>query len=295
MWPASSSILTTQSGTFAASHAPCAAGTRTSVSPYSTRTGTEMSRTSKPQGRRNARSSSTQPHTPFTRLLGSRFADDLTELGTRQLRLIRLAEIEIAENVGRVLGYAFRHGGVLALQLDAENVLARLRPAELLDVLGIHAGKPRIALEARRSERRDPDRARCADHPVWQERGAREHVWTTSRSAAHAEALESEAVGEQHHVFGLVRHCPPSPACRLTVSRPVVGHDTRAEFDEELLVRPAAEPDPGVPCRDMIGKPSGSPQTAKARTRPSGVVVVLRDSPTSRPYGVWRARSRDMR
>ena len=40
----------------------------------------------------------------------------------------------------------------------------------------------------------------------------------------------------------LARQLPRrSPACRLPVARAVVGHDTRAKLDEEILVRPAAE------------------------------------------------------
>ena len=38
---------------------------------------------------------------------------------------------------------------------------------------------------------------------------------------------------------------------------------------------------PGVPCSPRTRNPSGSPQTANASTRPSGVVTVLSESPTN--------------
>ena len=128
-------------------------------------------------------------------------------------------------------------------------------------------------------------------------------MWTTSRSAAHAEALESEAVGEQQHVFGLVGHCPPSPACRPTVSRPVVGHHTHAELPVEVLVRPAAQPGSRRPVQGHDREPlritpdsEGKDATIRGRRRPERLthdssLRAVRSSP--RPYAGGRAHSRE--
>src|SRR5262245_18531197 len=111
------------------------------------------------------------PHTVH-RLLRYGFADDLMDFGARQLRLVRLAEIEVAKDRRWVCGHAFPHRCVLALQFDAEDALARLGPSELLDVLGIHPVEPSLALEARSSIGRDADRARRANHSIREESGA---------------------------------------------------------------------------------------------------------------------------
>jgi len=58
---------------------------------------------------------------------------------------------------GRVDPGAFLELLLQRLQLASEDVLASERPAELLQVLRIHAGKPGILLEPRRAERRDTD------------------------------------------------------------------------------------------------------------------------------------------
>jgi hypothetical protein len=52
------------------------------------------------------------------------------------------------------------------LQLGSEDVLAGERPAELLDVLRIHAGKPGFLLEPGWAERCDTDLADRAHDPI---------------------------------------------------------------------------------------------------------------------------------
>ena len=127
-------------------------------------------------------------HRPLER----RLADDLHRFRAGQLRSIRLAHVEVLEDRGRVDTDAFLDLLLQRLELGSEDVFAGERPAELLDVLRIHAGKPGFLLQPGRSERRNTDLADRADDPIGQERRAREHVRSSARTSGGAELIEAE-------------------------------------------------------------------------------------------------------
>ena len=86
--------------------------------------------------------------------------------GRANSRSIRLAHIEVLQDGRGVDADAFLELLLQRLQLASEDVLAGERPAEFLDVLRIHAGKPGFLLEPGRAERRDADIADRAYHTV---------------------------------------------------------------------------------------------------------------------------------
>ena len=148
-WPATPSTFTTAPGTWAASHSPWAGGTSTSVAPYRTSTGIVISPTSKPHGSMCARSSSAQPPTPRTECS----AHDSRITCARSLRVSSLRSASLrSKSPSTAAGSSATPGHdlrVLRLELAHQDLLAGLHPAELLDVLRVHAGEPVVLLEPR--------------------------------------------------------------------------------------------------------------------------------------------------
>ena len=163
-------------------------------------------------------------HRPLER----RLAEDLRPLWAGQLRSIRLAHIDVLQDGGRVDPGAFLELLLQRLQFASEDVLASERPAELLDVLRIHAGKPGILLEPRRTERRDTDRADRAYDTIGEERRARECMRSPARPSADAEAIEAELVCKRAHVGDLVDHATAMVPIRPPIPRTIVGHEAHA-------------------------------------------------------------------
>ena len=199
----------------------------------------------------------------------------------RQLLAVRLAQVEVAEHRGRVVGHAGDDLRVLGLELPHQDLLAGLRPAEFLDVLRVHAREPVLALEPGLSERCHADHAGGANDPVWQACRARQRVRSATGTARDAELLEAEVIGERGHVVDLVDDAPARPAGRPSVPGPVVRDEEDPGSPVDALVRPALEPAPGVPCNTSTGKSPGSPHSAYASVRPSGVSNVSKGSPTA--------------
>jgi RimJ/RimL family protein N-acetyltransferase len=107
-----------------------------------------------------------------------------------------------------------RHGASPRLEVGGESSLAGESGAELLVVLGCHAGKP---VEALRAPRRDTrDRRDRADEPR-QQRSAGEGMRPAAGVADHVEPVETERVGEGANVLSDVRDAPPPLPRRLAI------------------------------------------------------------------------------
>ena len=208
------------------------------------------------------------------------------DLRTGQLRSIRLAQIEVWRTVD---GSDDDSAPPLhqTLELAGEDVLAGKCPADFLDVLRVHAREPGVLVEPRgcraARHRRSMSRARARSG---QQRRARERMRAAARGAGDAEASEAELVGEQH------AHPRPrrprdgrgaDPTSHNRRGRASPRQTPSSTYSSSCGHRTRREP--GVPCIVRIGNPPGSPQTANATVRPSGVSSVRSGSPTRRAYG----------
>ena len=214
-------------------------------------------------------------------VLGPGLADDLRALLAGQLLPVGVAQVEVTENGGRVVGHQGGDLCVLGFELVHQDLLAGHRPTELLDVLGVHAGEPVVLVEPGVTERCDADHAGGSHDPVGQACRAREGVRSAAGAARDAEALEAEVVGERGHVVDLVDDAPAGPPGRPAVPGPVVRDEKDPRAAVDVLVRPALEPTARRSVQEEHREfPPGSPQSAYASVRPSGVSNVSSGSPT---------------
>ena len=103
----------------------------------------------------------------------------------------------------------------LASQLADKHVFAAKRPAELLDVLGVHAGQP---VEPIRRIRRNADHTARANNSVRQPSRDRQRVRAPARTAGHREPLDTQSVGDRGHVIDAVDDLAAAVPRRLPVA-----------------------------------------------------------------------------
>src|SRR5262249_55414974 len=185
------------------------------------------------------------------RILGPRLADDLYPLLPGQLGAIRFAQLESVEHGGRVLRDSSGDPRVLGLELRDQHVYAGEGPAELLDVLGVHAVEPGVLVEPRAPQRRDADDAVRAYHPLGQQGRAGERVWPAPRPAGAAELPETGAARRADAAAALAAAPTPGGAGRPAVPGPVVRDHEDAEPPIKILVRPPFEPAAGRSVQDQ--------------------------------------------
>src|SRR5215218_3461316 len=103
-----------------------------------------------------------------------------------------------------------------------------------------------------------------------------------ARPSVHSEAIEAELICKRAYVGDLVDHATAMVPNRPPVPGTIVRHRAHAQIGEQLLAWPSHKTTAGPPCNARIGNPSGSPHTANASVRPSGVSSVRTGSPTNR-------------
>ena len=239
----------------------------------------------KPQGRVNARSSSSQPQIPL----------ETAARNSRRLVLGELAGDRRPVDVGRRGRRASRRRSraVTAassaregLEEPLERVFAGERGPELVAVLVGHPVEPVEALGAPRS---DAGQRRRRRDEAGEERGARERVWAAARPADDVQPVELEVRRDRRHVLRAVGDRSSCAARRARVAGPRVGDESPTaalglRHERRRTGRPRTA------CRSGTGARSTRiPSLDHASIcRPSGSVIVERARRSSRrSYARW--------
>jgi hypothetical protein len=151
--------------------------------------------------------------------LRNSFADELLNARIGEDGGVRIWEIEALEDLRRVRGDAGLDVGMQRRELGDQPLLPVERPAELLDVLRVHAGEP---VEAGRIVGSAADDAVHAEHAIREARAHGERVRPTARAARDAEAIDVQRVRQGLDVGRAIDDAPAAVAVRGPVPGPVV-------------------------------------------------------------------------